>query len=447
MAALPGDLNAALLAADVAGVAAGWLGMWLLARELGARPAAATWGAALFTVAAGFGWIWQHTPAALMHQNGANLGPYHGDLVLFNVFLPSLGDVPPLIPRELAACLAPLALWLAVRGLGRGPATLLWAAGAAIGFVFLIGPLPGVFCAVWTGVLAIRARTAAAWRTAVAAAAVAAVWVVPLGLAYHRYGGFVSITHITPVNPSLAQTAVALGILLPLGVAGAVGVAARPRDVARGPIVLLLAVPAAACAAGALVGHDGSVFGTPALLRWARYLPMLALALAPPAGIAADRLVRLAGARLRLGGVAVAAGLAAVAVPSTVLATVAVVHHAYPVAFACTAPPAASALTAVAIRQPIADDVAMELFASTAAPSVFLKIVHSKVRFRTWLERPPTQPQRKAWARALLLHGVVPPGVSWVVAGGAAAPVQGAGFVRAGTCRLGSRTYTVLRRP
>jgi hypothetical protein len=447
MAALPGDLNAALLAVDVAGVAAGWLGMWLLARELGARPAAATWAAGLFTAAAGFGWIWQHTPAALMHQNGANLGPYHGDLVLFNVFLPSLGDVPPLIPRELAACLAPLALWLAVRALGRGPGTLLWVTGAAIGFVFLIGPVAGGFCAVWTAALAIRARSAAAWRAAVAAAAVAAAWLVPLGLAYRRYGGFVSITHITAVNPSLVQTAVALGILLPLGLAGAVAVATRPQGAAGGSIVLLVAVPAIACAGGALAGHGGSVFGTPALLRWARYLPMLALGLAPPAGIAAERLTRLAGDRLRAGGVAVAAALAAVAVPSTVLATTAVVHHAYPVPFACTVLPPASALTAVAIRQPTADEVAMDLFASTAAPSVFLRIVHSKVRFRTWLERTPTQQQRKAWDHALLLHGVVPPGVSWVVAGGAAAPLHASGLVRAGTCRLGGRTYAVLRRP
>ena len=39
MSALPGDLNAALLALGIAGVAAGWLGLWLLARELGAPPA------------------------------------------------------------------------------------------------------------------------------------------------------------------------------------------------------------------------------------------------------------------------------------------------------------------------------------------------------------------------------------------------------------------------
>ncbi len=446
MAALPGDLNAALLALDVAGVAAGWLGIWLLTRELGAPPAAATWAAGLFTAAAGFGWIWQHTPAALMHQNGVNLGPYHGDLVLFNVFMPSLGDVPPLIPRELSVCLAPLALWLLVRGLGRGPSALLWAAGAAIGFVFLIGPVAGGFCAAWAAVWAIRGHNPAVWRALLAATAVAAVWLVPLGLAYHRYGGFVSITHLQPVNPSPAQTVIALGVVLPLGAAGLLLIARRPCSISRAMIVLLVAVPAIACAGGALLGHGSSVLGTPALLRWARYVPLLALGLAVPAGVAADRLTRLAASSVRAGGVALAVGLAAVAVPSTVLATAAVVHHAYPVPFTCTSLPPAGALTAVSMRQPVADDVALNLFASTGGPSVFLKIVHSKVRFRTWLRRHPTQQQRKAWDRALFLHGVVPPGVEWVVASRAAAPLDGAGFVRAGSCRLGGRTYSLLHR-
>jgi hypothetical protein len=295
--------------------------------------------------------------------------------------------------------------------------------------------------------MAIAFRRAAVWRTVVAAVAVAAVWLVPLGLDYHRYGGFVSITHLTPVNPTLAQTVVALGILLPLAVGGTFAIAARPRGVDRTTVVLLWALPALACIGGALLGHGSSVLGTPALLRWARYLPVLGLGLAVPAGIAAERLTAFATRSARAGGAVVAVGLVAVAVPSTVLATAAVTRHAYPVPFTCTDPPSQSALTAVAIRQPVADDVAMDLFASTAAPSVFLRLVHSKVRFRTWLERPPTQQQRKARDRALLLHGIVPPGVSWVVSSRAAAPLRATGFVPAGTCRLGARTFSVLRRP
>ncbi|HEY3764109.1 MAG TPA: hypothetical protein VGL44_03040, partial [Gaiellales bacterium] len=362
-----------------------------------------------------------------------------------NVFVPALGNVPPLIPRELSVCLAPLVLWLLVRGVGRGPHRILWAAGAAVGFVFLIGPVAGGFCAIWGVGLAGLARRAAVWRALVAAAVVAAVWLAPLAVAYHRYGGFVSITHITAVNPTLAQTLVALGIVLPLGVVGIIAVARRPEGMSPGAVVLLVAVPGAACALGAVLGHRSDLLGTPALLRWSRYLPFLALALAVPAGVAAQRLVGLARGVTRVAGLAAAVAVVAVAVPSTVLATDAVVRQPFPDQLACTALPAQSDLTAVAMRQPIADEVAMDVFADTGAGSVFLRIVHSKVRFKTWLERPPTQAQRKAWDHALLRRGAVPPGVSWVVASRAAAPLADSRLSSAGTCRLKGHVYRVYR--
>ena len=65
--------------------------------------------------------------------------------------------------------------------------------------------------------------------------------------------------------------------------AGIIAVARRPEDVSPAAVVLLVAVPAAACALGAVLGHRSDVLGTPALLRWSRYLPFLALALAIPA--------------------------------------------------------------------------------------------------------------------------------------------------------------------
>src|SRR4029079_16569929 len=88
----------------------------------------------------------------------------------------------------------------------RAAPAALWAAGAAIGFTFLIAPLAGGFCVAWAVVLALASRDLAVWRTAAAGVAVAAVWLVPLAIDYHRYGGFVSITHIAPVLPSPAQT-------------------------------------------------------------------------------------------------------------------------------------------------------------------------------------------------------------------------------------------------
>jgi hypothetical protein len=444
MGTLPGDLNAAILALDVSGVAAGWLAMWLLARELGAPRAAAVWAAGLFTAAAGFGWIWQHTPAASLHQNGVNFGPYHGDLVLWNVLVPALGNIPPLIPRELGTCLAPFAVWLMLRGLARGRPEALWAAGAAIGFVFLISPLAGGFCVAWAVVLALAARDPAAWRAAVAAAAVAAVWLGPLAVDYHRYGGFVSITHITPVVPSAGQTLVALGLVLPLGVAGVVAVLRRPGGVSALAAALIVAVPAVACAGGALLGHGADVLGTPTLLRWARYLPFLVLGLAVPAGVCAQRLTELAGRATRAGAVATAVVLAAAAVTSTALAGAASVHHAYPRPLSCTQLPPARSLTAVAVREPVADEIALDLFSRAAVSSVFLKLVHAKVRFRTWLQRPPTQQVRHARYRALLNEGQVPPGVTWVVIR-PRAHLRGAALVPAGSCTLGRQTYRLLR--
>jgi hypothetical protein len=443
---LPGDLNAAILALDVGGVAAGWLAMWLLARELGAPRQAAVWAAALFTAAAGFGWIWQHSPAAALHPNGVNLGPYHGDLVLSNVLVPALGNVPPLIPRELGTCLAPLGMWLMIRGLAKGRHDARWAAGAAIGFVFLISPLAGGFCIAWAVVLALAARDPAAWRTAVAGGLVAAVWLVPLALDYHRYGGFVSITHIAPVLPSPGQTIVALGIVLPLGAAGLIAIFRRPQGMSAPAVALIVGVPAVACGGGALLGHGAEVLGTPALLRWSRYLPFLVLALAVPAGVAAQRLVELAGGAARATGVAAAVILAAVAVPSTVLATAAAVHHAYPRQLACTQLPPPKSLTAVAVREPAADAIALNLFSRSAASSLFLKLVHAKVRFRTWLQRTPTQAERHARYLALLGKGTLPPGVTWVVAR-PRADLRRSGLVPAGGCRLGARTFRLLRAP
>jgi hypothetical protein len=256
----------------------------------------------------------------------------------------------------------------------------------------------------------------------------------------------VSITHIAPVLPSPGQTIVALGIILPLGVGGIIAILRRAEGMSAPAVALIAAVPAVACAAGALLGHGSELLGTPALLRWSRYLPYLALALAVPAGAAAQRLVGLAGGPARAGGIAVAAVVAAVAVPSTVLATAAAVHHAYPRPLVCTKLPPARSLTAVAAREPIADAVALDLFAHSAASSVFLKIVHAKVRFRTWLQKPPTQAERHARYLALVGKGTLPPGVTWVVAR-PKADLRASGLVPAGTCRLGTRTFQVLRRP
>jgi hypothetical protein len=213
-------------------------------------------------------------------------------------------------------------------------------------------------------------------------------------------------------------------------------------------VVLLVVVPAIACAAGALVGQGQDVLGTPALLRWSRYLPYLGLGLAVPAGIAAHRITQALARRPgRLAAAAGAVALVAVAVPSTVLATVADVQQHFPRPLVCTAWPQSTDLATVAIHQPRADQVSLELFANTAAPQVFLRLVRSKVRFRTFLDRPPTNQQRVAWYHTMMRDRILPPHVTWVVSSVFRSPAfKAEGFKRIGVCTIVGHTYDILQR-
>ena len=228
-------------------------------------------------------------------------------------------------------------------------------------FVFLVGPLAGGFCAAWTVALAIQARDRGVWRVAVAAAAVAAVWLVPLAVAYHHYHGFVSITNVPPVNPTIPEAVIALGLLLPLGARGhRLRCCRRPGNLPRGSVVLLVIVPADRLrrrrARGSGAGRAGHarpaalVALSPATSASASRCPPAS----PPTG-SPQRWRAVPGASV---AAAAAVVLVAVAVPSTVLATVAeVVQHSSRVPLACTRMAVADALTAVAIRQPRADQV------------------------------------------------------------------------------------------
>jgi hypothetical protein len=410
-AALPGGVDPALVVLQAVGLAAGAAGTWLLARALGARPAAAAWSLLIVTVGGGAGWLWQHHPAAVFRLTGHGLGPYHGDLEVANAMAPGLGNVPPLLPRDVGLLLAPSVLWLAVRALNarRG----WWLAGAGGGLVYLMAPLAGGFCTAWIAVLAARERTAGAWRAAVAAVAVTAAWLIPLAVEYARYGGFHSVTRLRAVNPSAGEAAVAMGVALPLGVAGLM--LARGRDGAR--LRALAVVPAAVTLAVVLAGLGGNVLGTPALLRWLRYLPFVVLGLAVPAGLAADALVAALGRRARAAGVLAAVVLAGAVGASTALATVAVWRQPFPTPLRCEPLPVQPGDTvAVVAHEPFADYLAYQLFGETGAHLWYVDRIRVKVRYADWLDRRvPGEAARRAAQRAFARGGPAPPGVRWLV--------------------------------
>ena len=111
-------------------------------------------------------------------------------------------------------------------------------------------------------------------------------------------------------------------------------------------IGLLVAVPAAACIVGVAVGEGGTLLGSAALLRWLRYVPFLALGLAVPAGIAAERgLLALRRIARPAAVAAIAAGVAA-AVASTALAAVELGRAPAPATLQCRSLP-------IRLRRPV----------------------------------------------------------------------------------------------
>ena len=436
--ALPGGVDEALVTVDILGLVTIATGMWLLARELGGGTPAAATATVLAAAGGGFGWIWQHGPAAVLNMSGGDLGRYNGDLVLSNALVPGMGNLPPLVPRDLGVCLAPLVLWAFVRALDSRSRAGLLAAGAGGGLAFLCAPLAGLFLAAWAAALAVRARERTALWAGLAGVLTAATWLAPLAVTYHRYGGFVDVTALPPTNPTVAQAAVALGITLPLGLAGLV-LAARSDQ----RLLILAGVPAVACAIGIAMGEGGTLLGTAALLRWLRYVPFLALGLAVPAGLAAER--GLAALARPAAAVALAAGVLA-AVASTALAAVELGRSHAPPTLACASLPLGYDDEFAVITRPQleADRASLDVFAQTGASALYMTLARAKVRARDFPDRPPAQAERRRFRDALRGPGLTF-GDLWVVAdrGSPAA----AGGTRVATCSLDGRPAVLVRYP
>jgi len=449
--ALPGGVDEALVTVDVLGLVTLTAGMWLLARELGGGTTTAAVATLLAVAGGGFGWIWQHSPAAVLNTSAGDLGSYHGDLVLSNALVPGMGNLPPLVPRDLGVCMAPLVLWTFVRALATRSRVGIAAAGVGGGLAFLFAPLAGLFLALWAGALALRGREPAALWAGLAGVLTAGIWLAPLAATYHRYGGFADITSAPATNPTVGQAAVALGIALPLGLAGLV---LACKDGARHRLcngadpwrlVIIAAVPAAACTLGIAMGEGGTVLGTAALLRWLRYVPFLALGLALPAGIAAERGVDALGALARPAAVlALAAGVLA-GVASTALAAVELGRaHAVPAVRCTSLPLGYGDLFAVVTRPQLeADRASLDVFAQTGASAAYMTLFRAKVRPRTFPHHPPTQAERRRWRDELRAgRSPIPEGV-WVVADAGSPAAEGG--TRVAVCSLAGRPAVLVR--
>ena len=419
-AALPGGTVDAFQVLELFGLVCAGVGMWLLARELGACNPEATWSVGLFLTAAAFGWA---SRADFQFEMPAlELGPFHGDPV--PALTPALAYLPPMIPRDLGLALAPIVLWLAMCA-ARGPERMWWRAGFAGGLVFLAAPPAGIFCALWVVTIAVVERRWAIWRAALAWVAATSVWLVPLAIAYHRYHGFVPIAHLRLTEPNATQTLVALGISLPLGLAG-LFLLARSRPQMATCAIVLVAIPAIAVLLGASISQLSTLVahGVPTpLVRWLRYLPFLVLALCVPAGVAANALVTVLSRRARPVAVAAAGLVIVVVAGSTALASATVWREPAHSGLVCSHLPIdARTRLAVLGREPVADYLGLTLFGRTGASLYVMRPRPAKVRFRTWLhDRVPDAGRRRSELAAALHGGPLPPGIDMVFVQKAAA--------------------------
>jgi hypothetical protein len=438
--ALPGGAESAVWAMQGFGLACAGTGIWLLAMEICDRLRAATWSVGLFLGATSLGWA-ADAHGYRFHMSTIDAGPFHGSPV--PALTPATAFLPPMIPRDLGLALVPIVLWLALRAIS-GRAALWWAVGAAGGLVFLIAPPAGLLCAAWVAVLAVMDRCRDAWRAAPAGAAVVAPWLVPLGLAYLRYHGFVQTTEFDTGTPSAGQSLAALGLTLPLAVAG-MAVLSRERRPALSRSLALVAVPGLAVVAGLLASHVDTGGIPAALVGWPRYMPFLVLALCVPAGAGADALVTAAGRRRPAAALAAAALLACLALGSTVLASASIWRDPVSPLLDCGSLPIdTDTRVAVIAPEPAADMLSLRLFARSGAEFYYLRTESANVRFRSWLhDRIPDLAARRRAVAATLAGGPPPAGVDVVLAkpGVIAA---GSGTLVA-SCSFGDRRWDLSR--
>jgi hypothetical protein len=411
---LPGGMSEMLWALQAFTVLALGVGTWLLARELGAGEAAAAWAVLLAEGAGGVGWLWVHR--AVVYTSSGVSAAYHGDFTATSALTPAMGDLAPVMPRDLAIALTPLALWLFLRAVTSRSRMVAAAGGAMVAAVILTGPVAGLVAAAIALALVLvygaPRRQVVAWAGA-AGAVTAAVWMGPFVWHYFELGGLGS-AHGRP-SASATEAVVGMGVLLPLGIAGAV-IAFRGRRVPTTRALLaIVGVPLTLCTvAAALNGH--AILGVAPVSRVQRYLPLLAVCLAPPAGMAASRLVRLAGPAW----LAAAVLLVAAAGASTVLASVGLANRfqiSSTVQFTCNNPTLIKPGQTVAVaglQTKRSKEVSDAVFRWTGATTLYrVPLVHE--RFKNIFDKIPTQEQRADWIAAIDSGQPAPDGVAWVV--------------------------------
>lgn len=321
-------------------VLGGILALFALGRELTGRwhggAAAALFGA----LSGGFGYLVSRGPAVVLvprSDEGRAALDYLGDMLFVRSYNMSFNNLAPAFPRDLGFSLLAAFVLLLVLGFSHHNLGVLAGAGVVLGLVGLTTGESMPYGLGATVLLTLAPQRfledaengtpkLGRWRAGAAvllpALAVWALWAGPLVYNYFRLGGFFGSFNTPVVLTPLAFLG-CWGISVPFAVYGAVRFIPRAARLHGARIILALLLTGLVMLSFSTLVPLLPVEGFTTLSRAHRYWPLLYLPLALYAAVGASSLVDTLTAKRPALGVALAALTAALAVPSPLLASVA----------------------------------------------------------------------------------------------------------------------------
>lgn len=262
------------------------LALFALGRALTGRTTTGVGTALLGALSGGFGFVMLRGVDVVTDprgNDGMDALRYQGDMLFSRSYNLSFHNIVPPFPRDLAfGLLISFVLLLALRARHANASTEI-AAGVVLGLVGLSGGETFIVgCALAVAVVAFDSerRLATAARLLAPALGIYALWFVPILVNYARLGGFVSITHIIPVDLPAIAIVVSWGLATPFalfGVLAYIGSVRQQRPIRL--VALFVVVAGVMLMASAFIPTlVGDAFDT--LGRKHRYWPIFYLSIA-----------------------------------------------------------------------------------------------------------------------------------------------------------------------
>jgi hypothetical protein len=244
---------------------------------------------------------------------------YAGDLLFTRSYNIAFHNIAPPFPRDLAFALMAVFVLLLAQAIKQPTTQRFVLAGTCLGLVGLTGGETFIASLVVVALVIVLpwglSRLLVAAALAIPALALYALWAVPIAVNYARLGGFVTITHIVPIDLPAYAVAVAWGVTLPFALYGGLVVARswRADRSARFVAVLMLGLIAALAIATLIPLLFGEGFDT--LGRRHRYWPLTYLGVAAVAVFGATKLAAKIRSRFVIAMTCAAVGALALASP------------------------------------------------------------------------------------------------------------------------------------